>query len=229
MPIGKYPLLEYWLNYLDECKINEIYINLHYHSKIVETFLDRPLYKNKINKIFEEKLLGTAGTLLKNISIFENSTTLLIHADNWTNSSLINFIEFHFNKRPKGTLITMMTFETLSPESCGIVETDNLGLVTAFHEKILNPPGNNANAAIYLIEPEVLRWLKKHPNITDFSTQVIPKFIGKIATWKNTSNYIDIGTIENLQLAQKKYHPILNNQIDEWSIEFNKIRNKFRL
>jgi mannose-1-phosphate guanylyltransferase len=229
MPIGNHPLLEYWLKYLDECKINEIYINLHYHFKIVETFLDRPLYKNKINKIFEEKLLGTAGTLLKNISIFENSTTLLIHADNWTNSGLINFIEFHFNNRPKGALITMMTFETLNPESCGIVETDKFGVVTAFHEKKTNPPGNIANAAIYLIEPEVLSWLKKHPNITDFSTEVIPEFIGKIATWENRSDYIDIGSIENLKLAQQKYHPTLIDQMDEWSIEFNKTSKKFRL
>jgi mannose-1-phosphate guanylyltransferase len=59
-----------------------------------------------------------------------------------------------------------------------------------------------ANAAVYLIEPEAMEWIKNNPEITDFSTEVIPQFIGKIATWENKNIHRDIGTIKILKEAQ---------------------------
>ena len=37
----------------------------------------------------------------------------------------------------------------------------------------------------------------------DFSTEVIPHFLGKIAVWSNEGVHIDIGTLENLKKAQE--------------------------
>ena len=34
------------------------------------------------------------------------------------------------------------------------------------------------------------------PGITDFSTQVIPNFLGRIYTWHTNATYLDIGTPE---------------------------------
>ena len=53
----------------------------------------------------------------------------------------------------------MMTFQTSLPEECGIVETDEAGIVTGFHEKVVKPPGTCANGAVYLVESELLDWL----------------------------------------------------------------------
>ena len=38
--------------------------------------------------------------------------------------------------------------------------------------------------------------------MTDFSTEVLPHFLGKIATWENQKIHRDIGTIEMLKEAQ---------------------------
>ncbi|MGC8045248.1 sugar phosphate nucleotidyltransferase, partial [Salmonella enterica] len=77
------------------------------------------------------------------------------------------------------TALTMMLFETPDPRSCGIVELDANGVVQAFHEKVPEPPGRLANAAVYLLEPEVLDFLDSlgRPEI-DFSTEVIPHYLG---------------------------------------------------
>jgi mannose-1-phosphate guanylyltransferase len=96
----------------------------------------------------------------------------------------------------------MMTFHTKTPSTCGIVEIDEDGVVIGFHEKVKSPPGNLANGAVYLLEPEVLRWICDRPEITDFSTQVLPHFIGRIATWHNEGTHIDIGSKESLRAAQ---------------------------
>jgi mannose-1-phosphate guanylyltransferase len=114
----------------------------------------------------------------------------------------------------------MMTFESPSPQSCGIVEVDKDGIVIAFQEKLLNPISNCANGAIYLLEPEILAWLEKRQNITDFSTQVIPQFLGHIATWKNEGIHRDIGTLKKLKQSQSDPKPVLcwpeENSWQDW-------------
>ena len=112
----------------------------------------------------------------------------------------------------------MMTFESPTPETCGIVETDSDGIVCAFHEKTDNSPGNRANAAVYLLEPEVLDWLWEHPRIRDFSTEVLPNFVGRIATWHNSGIHRDIGTPGMLALAQEEWRPeMAGTDTDDWS------------
>jgi mannose-1-phosphate guanylyltransferase len=229
MPIGERPLLEYWFYFLKNAGVENVLLNLHYLSEKVLDFLNRETFKNFVDSIYEKNLLGTAGTLINNASYFEGYSILLIHADNWTNIGLEKFIEYHFNNKPNQCLITMMTFDSDNPQDCGIVETNSEGVVIAFFEKVAVPPSNKANAAIYLLHPEVLNWLIARPWIKDFSTEVIPNFLGKIATWHNNGNYRDIGTPQLLKKAQLDNKPLINwDNDDTWSINFkhNSIHNK---
>ena len=97
----------------------------------------------------------------------------------------------------------MMTFITKTPEKCGIIEVNDSNIAIGFHEKIPNPPGKLANAAVYIIEPEVIEFIKNNPEIKDFSTEVLPKYLGRIATWRNTGIHRDIGSPDELLAAQK--------------------------
>ena len=134
MPIGDRPLLEYWLQNLCEVGIPKVLVNLHHHEDKVRQFLQRPSLRGWVDFVYEETLLGTAGTLLKNKIFFKDSTILLIHADNWCQCDFSDFLEFHHHLRPKHCPLTMMTFDSLTPETCGIVETDEDGIVIKFHE-----------------------------------------------------------------------------------------------
>jgi len=185
MPIKNRPLLEYWLGILHKTDIDNVLVNTHYLSEYVEGFLSQDQFKDWVKSVYEDNLLGTAGTIRNNIDFCKDSTVLLAHADNWTCCDFSNFLSYHHCQRPKNTVITMMTFNSPDPSSCGIVELDKNGVVIGFHEKVQNPPERLANAAVYLIEPEVIKWIENNPEITDFSTEVIPQFIGKIATWEN--------------------------------------------
>jgi len=202
MPIRSRPLLEYWLSVLSENNIQNVLVNTHYLSKYVNKFLNQDKFKNWTNVNYEKELLGTAGTVRENKNFYKNHTLLLIHADNWVCCNFTDFLNFHHELRDKKTLITMMTFSSDNPTACGIVEIDKKGIVTNFHEKVENPPGNLANAAIYLIEPQVVEWIVNNPEIKDFSTEVLPRFLGKISTWENKGVHRDIGTIKDLKKAQ---------------------------
>ena len=103
----------------------------------------------------------------------------------------------------------------------GTMETDEEGIVQAFHEKVENPPGTCANGAVYLLEPDVLVWLEKHPWITDFSMEVLPNFIGRIATWHNKGIHRDIGALPMLLQAQSDPKPPpLWPETDTWQQQF---------
>ena len=221
MPIGERPLLEYWLETLHSANIKEVIVNIHHHSRIVKGFLNRPRFEGWVNSVYEETLLGTAGTLRANKDFFQECATLLVHADNWCQCDFTDFLNFHHKHRPEHCSITMMTFESPTPETCGIVETNTDGVVLAFHEKLNNPPGNQANGAVYLLEPEVLNWIDEHTEIHDFSTEVIPHFMGNIATWNNNGIHRDIGALSMLRLAQSDKHPSsLWPDTDHWQRTF---------
>ena len=221
--LGGIPLLEYWLSMLHDCGIRDVYVNLHHHTQHVEKFLKREIFKKWVNLIYEEKLLGTAGTLLKAKELFKFDTILLIHADNWSIFSLNDFIKYHFYQKPKNCCMTMMTFDAEKPEQSGIVELDDNGIVKKFYEKKINPPSNNANAAVYLFDKDALQIFQNKTKISDFSTEVIPMFLGKIATWKNNNIHRDIGSLSSLKKAQYDIKPKTKWSADDsWKLNFKK-------
>jgi mannose-1-phosphate guanylyltransferase len=201
VPIHGRPLLEYWLQMLRNAGVQPILINTHYFADAVLRFLDSLENSSNIYTVYEDNLLGTAGTLLKNREFFGNSQIMLIHADNLSRFNVSAFIQAH-QQRPASCEITMMTFVSQTPQSCGIVELDDFGVVKAFHEKATNPPGNLANGAVYIIEPSILTFLDNLGKVQiDFSTEVLPRYLGKINTFHNDVYHRDIGTMESYKAA----------------------------
>ena len=206
MEINNKSLLELWINHLQKLKADSVLINTHYLDDQVKQFLYTKKFKNiNIKEVYEEKLLGTAGTLICNREFFKDSIGLLIHTDNFTKENLNGLIKAHLNK-PLHCLLTMLTFNTDDPKSCGILEIDHLGIVNNFHEKKENPPGNLANGAVYVFDYIFLEWIMKNcPNAKDFSTEILPKLMGKIYTWQVNGPYMDIGNLSAYSSAQKLY------------------------
>ena len=208
------PILEIWLDKLSSVGCEEVLINTHYLAEKVNKFIFN--YKSKSMKIktsHEDSLLGTAGTLVKNINFVEGNT-IMIHSDNYTTSNLNGLINAHRTKS-KNCLLTMLTFNTDYPRSCGIVEVNDKGIVESFHEKVDNPPGNIANGAIYIFDKSLVNWLKvQKRELFDFSNDVLPFLTGKIKTWHTRDFFIDIGTPESLKIARTMSKELQHKKID---------------
>jgi mannose-1-phosphate guanylyltransferase len=199
------PLLDYWLELLTSSEVKNILINLHYLPAMVEEFVLKSKYALNTKLVLENRLLGTGGTILKNRIFFGQDPVMLIHADNLSIFSVNSFIKT-FNLRDKNTDITMMTFNTDMPEECGIVELNKDGKVINFYEKIENPPSNLANAAVYILSPTVIDFIASlDKQFIDFSTEVLPHFLGRINTFHNEIYHRDIGTQKSLSLARNEY------------------------
>ena len=198
------PLLGRWLRQLEQLGCEAVLVNTHYLAKQVEAYLQSwQSTRMVVSTVHEPELLGTAGTLLANQAFFDGATGLLIHADNAMEGDLRPFLRAHGESQPC-CLLTMLTFTTGTPNSCGIVELDDQQVVQGFHEKVMNPPGNRANGALYAFEPPLLDHLNRMTPIpSDFSTEVIPSCLGRIQTWHTKKAYVDIGTPESLVTAQQ--------------------------
>ena len=201
--IGGEPILERWLKQLISLGCKDILVNTHYKADAVNRFIHQRIYKNFVSTTYEHELLGTAGTLLEHKNFFIGNIGLLIHTDNYTDFDLSLLINAFINK-PKNCILTMLTFNTESPESCGIVECDENGIVQMFHEKSKLSTGTTANGAIYVFDDKLFEFLDTlEHSISDFSTEVLPYLVGRINTYHTSEVYLDIGTPETLKEARK--------------------------
>ncbi|MEW6368779.1 MAG: nucleotidyltransferase family protein [Acidobacteriota bacterium] len=205
--IGGKPLLGHWFDLLLRPSgiIDRVIVNTHYLPEPVRAYVASSPFRDRITLVHEETLLLTGGTVLANRCFYGREPVLVAHADNLTHFDPKAFLQRHSTRPPKAVM-TMMTFETDAPATCGIVEEAPSGIVVAFHEKVPAPPGNRANAAVYIIEPEVVDDMASLGRATlDLSIDVIPRFLGRIWTFHNDDYHRDIGTMESLRRAEADY------------------------
>lgn len=216
VPIAGQPLIIFWLTQLFELGVREFHINIHHFPEQVNRAIDdflasQPNCKSwQIHRHYEPQLLGTLGTLSQlSAQLFRDDEPVLIaHADNLISTDWLGFLH-HFQQRSADVLASIMTFDCDNPQQCGIVETDEQGLLSAFHEKVENPPSRRANGAVYwcdrslhpLIEQAVIT-AKRANELPDISLHLLPLLLRRAQCWHNEHYLRDIGTPANYQKGQ---------------------------
>jgi mannose-1-phosphate guanylyltransferase len=206
VPIHGQPLLGIWFDLLFGSGVVErALVNTHWLAPKVEAFVAASPWRDRVDLVSEPELLGTGGTIVANRGWIGDAPFLVAHADNLTDFDVTGLARAHA-ARPSGVAVTMLAFRTDSPRSCGILETDGRGVVQAFHEKVENPPGDLANAAVYIFDSEVAdRAAGFGRPVVDLSTEVIPLYLGRIQAVETRGYHRDIGNPEALRLAEAEW------------------------
>ena len=127
------PLIEWWIKLFEKYGINEVLINLHHLPEQVKLFIEGYKTNVKFTFFYEDKLLGSAGTLIANKEFVKNEKDFFIfYADNLTNYNLNEFLHFH---RSHSNDFSMALFRTSDPKSKGIVILDKDKTIIEFEEK----------------------------------------------------------------------------------------------
>lgn len=206
LPVGGKPLLQIWLENLENSGCREVLINTHWLPEKVESFLDR--YKRDagldIRTFHEPELLGSAGTLLANQLWFDTSSSFyIIYGDNLTWVDLNEMKDFHIRH---GLPVTLGVFRAPHPERCGIAETDTNGVVTGFTEKPDMPTSNLAAAGIYIADKRIFDFFPDPSShigkILDLGYHIFPRMAGQMKYFE-IDELIDIGTPEAYKLANQ--------------------------
>lgn len=197
--VGGRPMLDHWLSKLFDVGVERVFINTHYLAEQVEAFLRDSKYAGRLETVFEEELLGTAGTICSLRSRLIADEVIVAHADNYFTDSLHGLVDAH-RGRPPEAIVTMGLFESATPQSCGIVELDTRQIVVGFDEKPQHPKTNLANAAVYVFSQA---GLDEVASATDLSTQVLPKLVGRMRGHRFVGSYFDVGTPQSLSDARR--------------------------
>jgi len=215
------PLLDLWLELLFDAGIERVLVNTHWLADEVRRHVARSPWAARVDLVHETELLGTGGSVLANRGWLQDQPFLLAHADNLTDFDVSSLLQAHAEK-PVGHVMTMLGFRTDSPRSCGILQLDARGTVIGFHEKVENPPGDLANAAVYVCEPEVVEAIAALGKpVVDLSTEVIPHLVGRMVCIETQGYHRDIGSTESLNRARAEFsaarrgHPATLSRIME--------------
>ena len=212
MPIGGKPLLEIWIRLLERHGITDVLINTHHLAHKVETFVkafQRTVNIN-ITTVYENKLLGSGGTVWANRDFVSDENDFLIaYSDNLTNINLSGMMRHHRRYLKKGGIFTMGVFHSPRPGECGIVELEKDQKIITFTEKPEKPASDLANGGIYMASRAVFDYFPgsgpMNDGVLDFGHHVLPQLTGHMYGYIIQEYLRDIGTIESYQTALKEW------------------------
>jgi NDP-sugar pyrophosphorylase family protein len=205
LPIGAKPLIDYTIDWLSSYHIHDLYINLHHlGNKIQEYLAGGSRYGVNITYSHEEELQGTAGAL-RAFSSFLDEPFVVVYGDIFTHFDLNKLDSFHHDHGGIGTLVVQRTNR---PSDCDIVEIDSDDRVIDLH----HAPGDFShgklgNAALYLLEPEILQLLPKFGQV-DFVIDLFPLALKNgldLYAYESNEELLDIGTHSRYEEAQRRY------------------------
>jgi mannose-1-phosphate guanylyltransferase len=209
IPINGKPLLKYWLDLLIEQGFSDVLINTHYLAKKVDKYIESySTNKNniKIHTVYEEKPLGTAGTVWNNQKFIGNDDCFIINGDLLSNIDLIDLYRFHIKNK---TLLTLSYILNNNPIGKGIMELDKNSKVVKFEEKPKIPFSNKIYSGIQVLNSKIFKLLpfndiqKNNYSDLDFGYHIWPQLKGQMAAYKLDCLLIDIGTINAYKKAER--------------------------
>jgi mannose-1-phosphate guanylyltransferase len=202
LPIRGIPMLQIWLDTCSYFGIDEVLINIHAHAEAVHEFLRKYPHSGKVRVVEEKELLGSAGTLLKNREwVGSEEFFWVFYADVLNQVDFSAMLRVHRERKPAATLGASCVPD---PSRCGILDIVEDGTVVDFVEKPLHPRGNLAFSGLLLGTQSLLDAIPlKQP--ADLGFDVLPRLAGKMVAYPISNYLLDIGTMENYEMAQSTW------------------------
>lgn len=213
VPVAGEPLLGHWLALLARHGVDEVLVNTHHLAGQVRAYVRgrddgaRP----RVRLAHEPELLGSAGTLLAHRDFVGDDDFLVCYADTLTTADLTALVRAH---RAADAPATLALFRAPDPTACGVVELDDAGRITAFHEKPADPPTDLAFAGFGVFSPAFLAEAAGDGDAAagarplDLAGAVLPRFAGRIQGIEVAGYVRDIGTPEQYERAQREWHEV---------------------
>lgn len=197
LQVGKKPMLQHLIEMFSDHGFNKFKICVNYKKETIKEFFKCGKELGvQIEYIEEDRRLGTAGALSLLGSV-PDQPFFVINGDILTTLDFDDLLEFHHSKISSATMC-VRKFNYQIPY--GVVKTDEVGLINAIEEKPVT--SFNVNAGIYILNPDVLRYV---PIGTFFDMPSLFETLiaeGHRTTVFQLSDYwLDIGRIEDFKKA----------------------------
>ncbi|MFZ2455928.1 MAG: sugar phosphate nucleotidyltransferase [Candidatus Altiarchaeia archaeon] len=204
IPVQGRPLIQHILDLLRKYEIRDIIISTGYMcDKIKEYFGNGSKFGLDITYIEEKEELGTAGALNLSKDLLKE-TFIMFNGDILANIDLHDFIDFH--SRNEG-LATIALTPVDDPSRFGVADLKG-DRIMKFVEKPKTHISNLINAGVYVLEPEVIKYVPEGRAMME--TDVFPKLAaeGKLFGYPYDGQWFDTGTHESYENAIKNWKKI---------------------
>ncbi len=204
IPVQGRPLLQHILDLLRKYEIRDIIISTGYMcDKIKEYFGNGSKFGLDITYVEEKEELGTAGALNLSKDLLQD-TFIMFNGDVLTNIDLHDFIDFHSKNEGMATIALTPVDD---PSRFGVADLKG-DQIMKFVEKPKTHISNLINAGVYVLEPEVIKYVPKGRAMME--TDVFPKLAseGKLFGYPYDGQWFDTGTHESYENAIKHWKKI---------------------
>lgn len=192
IPMGNVTITERIIENFKAYGCKDFYMIVNYKKNLIKAYFDeiedKPVFVN------ENTFLGTAGGL-NLVRDYIKDTFILTNCDILLEADLKKIYNYHRENNNKLTVICAKKVETLP---YGSINTDENGTVTGIEEK--PSVTYNVNTGIYVIEPEVLDYIKEDTfiHITDIINILVEDCM-KVGCYTVDENaWLDMGQFDEL-------------------------------
>jgi mannose-1-phosphate guanylyltransferase len=196
LPILNKPMISYIINSLPK-EVDKVILAVNYRKNQIEKFLKEENFGKKFIVNDEPKPLGTGGA----VKFAEEHITdrfFVLNSDIICSIDLQKMMNFHQNKKSKST-ISLWPVENVS--EFGVADVKENGNIIGFVEKPKpkDAPSNFINAGAYLMEPEILDYIKTG-RLVSMEKEIFPQIINdtrRFYGFKFQGYWMDIGRISS--------------------------------
>lgn len=197
-PINGRPFLEILLKSLSEKGIKRVILSVGYKANVIINYFGNTFDNLEIVYEVENSPLGTGGAIKAALARSNSKNVLVINGD--------TYLEFDMNIHQLSDMqiLTPLIFGVQMKDSkrYGLIETDELGFITAFIEKKFGSIGT-INSGHYILPKNILSNFLVEPPFS-FESDFLPQSIidKKWTLIRLSGKFIDIGVPEDFELAQ---------------------------
>ena len=198
LKVGDKPIIEHNIDRLNTYGIDDIWISVRYlGNQLVDYFKDGSEKALRINYVWEEEALGTAGALAL-VDGFIHDHVLMMDSDFLTNIDFEDLFLF-FEEQKADLVVACIPYQVNVPYA--VMET-NGKKVTGFKEKPTYT--HYSNAGIYLMKKEVIDNVPQNEvfNATDLMEKLIQDNKNVVA-YPLVGYWLDIGKHDDFEKAQQ--------------------------
>ena len=204
LQVAGVPFTEHQINKARAAGITEIVLATSFKAELFEPYFgDGKNFGISIKYAIEEVALGTGGAISNAGAMLEGSGPVAIfNGDVLSKHNLDGQFEFH---QANGADVTLYLTEVEDARAYGAVELDNTGRVSAFNEKMENPPTNIINAGCYIFNRGIIESIPVG-KVISVERETFPQLLAngaKVFGFVDKSYWLDIGTPTALLKASR--------------------------
>jgi dTDP-glucose pyrophosphorylase len=194
-------LIEITLRKLIKNGFNDVTLALNYEAEQIIDHVKKLNLKLNIDFYIESKPLGTAGSIIKIAEEKQEDNMLILNSDILFEVDFTDLLNFH-NLNNNDLTIATSDYEIEIPY--GVIEKEELKEIKSPFEIVEKPKIKyDIVAGIYVINKEFLLQLNYEEIDMDKVIEIAKENKLKVSIFSIGNRWIDIGTPENLEIAQK--------------------------